>query len=163
MTTYLLQKTTKYYILHYNSNALWKKGAKTILNPDSSIPIYKQIAQWIESEILNGHLEEDQKVFSQYQLADMFTINPATAAKGINLLVDEQILYKKRGLGMFVTSGAKEAIQFKRKNETLMSLITELILEANRLNITKKELIGLMDEVDIEEEGQNWRSLKGMT
>jgi GntR family transcriptional regulator len=155
MTTCLLRKTTKYYILHYNSNALLRKGAKTILNPDSSIPIYKQIAQWIESEILNGHLEEDQKVFSQYQLADMFTINPATAAKGINLLVDEQILYKKRGLGMFVTSGAKKAIQYKRKNETLMSLITELILEANRLNITKKELIQLMDEVDIEEEGQN--------
>ena len=103
---------------------------------------------------MNGHLEEDQKVFSQYQLADMFTINPATAAKGINLLVDEQILYKKRGLGMFVTSGAKEAIQFKRKRNTY-ALITELILEANRLNITKKELIGLMDEVDIEEEGQN--------
>ena len=100
--------------MHYE-----RRGRRPFLNPDSSIPIYKQIAQWIESEILNGHLEEDQKVFSQYQLAEMFTINPATAAKGINLLVDEQILYKKRGLGMFVTSGAKEAIQYKRKNETL--------------------------------------------
>ena len=154
LTIHLLQKTPKYYILHYNSNALYKKGEKTILNPDSSIPIYKQIAQWLESEILNGHLEVDQKVFSQYQLADMFTINPATAAKGINLLVDEQILYKKRGLGMFVASGAKEAILYKRKNETLVSLITELILEANRLNMTKKELIGLINEVNIEE-GEN--------
>ena len=92
MMSYLLQKATN--IIQYITTVMYyeRRGAKTILNPYSSIPIYKQIAQWIESEILNGHLEEDQKEFSQYQLADMFTINPATAAKGINLLVDEQIL-----------------------------------------------------------------------
>lgn len=113
-----------------------------------------QIAEWIESEILNGHLIEDQKVYSQYQLADMFTINPATAAKGINLLVDEQILYKKRGLGMFVTIGAKEQISAKRKNQTLQHLVTELVLEAKRLNISKKELVQLIDEVHDEGDGQ---------
>ena len=62
---------------------------------------------------------------------------------------------------MFVTSGAKEAIQFRRKNETLMSLITELILEANRLNITKKELIGLMDEVDLRRRGRRMKIIDG--
>ena len=60
-----------------------------------------QIAEWLETEILGGVIECDQKVYSQYQLAEMFNINPATAAKGINLLADERILYKKRGLGMF--------------------------------------------------------------
>ncbi|WP_428908311.1 GntR family transcriptional regulator [Niallia sp. Krafla_26] len=123
----------------------------TILNPESTKPIYMQIAEWIESEILNGHLIEDQKVYSQYQLADMFTINPATAAKGINILVDDQILYKKRGLGMFVTIGARERIVNKRKNQTLRGLVTELVLEAKRLNLSKKELIQLFDEVHNEE------------
>ena len=113
-----------------------------------------QIAEWIESEILNGHLIEDQKVYSQYQLADMFTINPATAGKGINLLVDEQILYKKRGLGMFVTKGAKERILNKRKNQTLRHLISELVLEAKQLNISKNELVRMIDEVHDEEDGQ---------
>lgn len=113
-----------------------------------------QIAEWIESEILNGHLIEEQKVYSQYQLADMFTINPATAAKGINLLVDDQILYKKRGLGMFVEKGAKGQILNKRKNQTLRHLVSELVLEAKRLNISKNELIQMIDEVYGEEDGQ---------
>jgi DNA-binding transcriptional regulator YhcF (GntR family) len=66
-------------------------------------PIYVQIAEWLEIEILNNHIKEDERIFSQYQLADMFTVNPATAAKGLNILLEENIVYKKRGLGMFVS------------------------------------------------------------
>jgi GntR family transcriptional regulator len=88
-------------------------------------------------------------VYSQYQLAEMYTINPATAAKGLSLLVDENILYKKRGLGMFVSNEANEIIIKKRKNQTLKQMVQELVLEANRLQITKKELIDLISmEVD---------------
>ena len=110
-----------------------------------------QIADWVESEILNGHFESDEKVYSQYQLADMYTINPATAAKGLNLLVDENILYKKRGLGMFVTNGAKEIIMNKRKSQTLKRLVQELVLEANRLQITESELIKMVKSAKVEE------------
>lgn len=110
-----------------------------------------QIADWIESEILNGHFESEEKVYSQYQLADMYTINPATAAKGLNLLVDENILYKKRGLGMFVTNGAKEIIMNKRKSQTLKRLVQELVLEANRLQITESELIKMVKSAKVEE------------
>ena len=110
-----------------------------------------QIADWIESEILNGHFESDEKVYSQYQLADMYTINPATAAKGLNLLVDENILYKKRGLGMFVTNGAKEIIMNKRKSQTLKRLVQELVLEANRLQVTESELIKMIKLAKMEE------------
>lgn len=113
-----------------------------------------QIADWIESEILNGHFKSNQKVFSQYQLAEIYTINPATAAKGLNLLVDENILYKKRGLGMFVSDGAKEKIINKRKNQTLKRLVRELVLEANRLKISETELIEMILEVNKEEGGQ---------
>lgn len=146
-----LKYLPEYIILHYNSNALCWREAKTILNPNSTKPIYVQIADWIESEILNGHFESDEKVYSQYQLADMYTINPATAAKGLNLLVDENILYKKRGLGMFVTNGAKEIIMNKRKSQTLKHLVQELVLEANRLHITEIELIKMIKLAKAEE------------
>jgi GntR family transcriptional regulator len=103
-----------------------------------------QISEWIETEIMNGHLESDQKVYSQYQLAEMYTINPATAAKGLNLLVDENILYKKRGLGMFVSQMAKEMIVSKRKSQTLKRLVQELVLEAHRLQISETELMEMI-------------------
>ncbi|OCA85736.1 GntR family transcriptional regulator [Bacillus sp. FJAT-27225] len=119
-----------------------------ILNTDSMKPIYVQIADWIESEIISGHLQEDEKVYSQYQLAEMYTINPATAAKGLALLADEKILYKKRGLGMFVAEGAKEAIIAKRKNQTLKRLVHDLVMEANRLHIGKKELIQMIESAE---------------
>ncbi|MBY0121259.1 GntR family transcriptional regulator [Bacillus sp. S/N-304-OC-R1] len=120
------------------------EGAVTILNTEGTKPIYIQIAEWIENEIINGHFQSDDKVYSQYQLADMYTINPATAAKGLSLLVDEQILYKKRGLGMFVTANAKEIILNKRKNQTLKRLVQEVVLEAKRLQLSETELIEMI-------------------
>jgi GntR family transcriptional regulator len=120
------------------------KGVSVIFNADGSKPIYVQIAEWIETEIMNGHFESDGKVYSQYQLAEMYTINPATAAKGLNLLADENILYKKRGLGMFVSPNAKEMIVNKRKSQTLKRLVHELVLEANRLQVSEEELIGMI-------------------
>ncbi len=112
-----------------------------IIQNDGTKPIYLQIAEWIENEILKGNFNYDDKVYSQYQLAEMFTINPATAAKGLKLLVEKRILYKKRGLGMFVTKEAKQIISSKRKNETLIRLVRELTLEAKRLHVSEDELI----------------------
>lgn len=121
------------------------------LNLDGTKPIYLQISEWLEREILNGNFESDQKIYSQYQLAEIFNINPATAAKGLNILADENILYKKRGLGMFVTSTAKEMILTKRKNETLKKLVQEIVLEAERLNVSKGELIEMIKAADLGE------------
>ncbi|MEH7010829.1 GntR family transcriptional regulator [Neobacillus niacini] len=125
-----------------------------ILNMDGTRPIYLQISEWLEREILNGNFESDQKIYSQYQLAEMFTINPATAAKGLTLLVEENILYKKRGLGMFVTSNAKEIIMNKRKNQTLKRLVLEIVTEAERLNVSKEELIQMINDVNTGEAGE---------
>ncbi|WP_042348444.1 GntR family transcriptional regulator [Bacillus massiliigorillae] len=122
-----------------------------LINNDGSKPIYVQIAEWLETEIMSGHFESDQKVFSQYQLAEMFNINPATAAKGLNILVDENILYKKRGLGMFVTNTAREMIVDKRKNQTLTQLVKELVLEASRLNVSEHELFDMIRAVKSKE------------
>lgn len=114
------------------------------IDPDGTKPIYIQIAEWLETEILSGHIQADEKVYSQYQLADMFNINPATAAKGLKLLAEQNILYKKRGLGMFVSSQAYDIIRQRRKNETLLDLATSLLTEATRLGLNEQELIDLI-------------------
>ncbi|KGR89751.1 GntR family transcriptional regulator [Ureibacillus massiliensis 4400831 = CIP 108448 = CCUG 49529] len=120
------------------------------LNADSTTPIYVQIADWIENEILADRLTTDGKVFSQYQLAEMFNINPATAGKGLTILLESNILYKKRGLGMFVQEGAKELILAKRRDEKLTMLAKEIVLEAKRLFVSDEELINLIKKVQRE-------------
>lgn len=118
-----------------------------MLQSDGTKPIYIQIAEWMETEILNGNFEQDEKVYSQYKLAEMFTINPATAAKGLNLLADEGILYNKRGLGKFVTTQARDLIMDKRKSKTLKGLVEETVIEAAQLNVSEQELITMLQMV----------------
>jgi DNA-binding transcriptional regulator YhcF (GntR family) len=122
---------------------------------DSLKPIYLQIAEWLETEILAGNFAVDEKVYSQYQLAQMYNINPATAARGLNILAEEGILYKKRGLGMFVAPGAMELVRKRRRQDTLRQLVVELVGEADRLGVTDAELAGLIAAIRREkEEGQ---------
>ena len=109
------------------------------LTDDQSI--YLQISQMIETDILRGILLEEERAPSSNELAKLYTINPATAAKGLNLLVEDGILYKKRGIGMFVAPGAAEKIRQRRKEEFYNQKIRELLDEAKRLGITKEELI----------------------
>lgn len=105
--------------------------------------IYLQIAENIEDDILQNVIEEETQVPSTNQMAVIYRINPATAAKGINLLVAEGILYKRRGIGMFVATGAVEKIREKRKTAFYDRYIIPLLNEAKRLEISKDEL-GLM-------------------
>jgi DNA-binding transcriptional regulator YhcF (GntR family) len=121
-----------------------------LLDNDNIKPIYMQIAEWLENEVLCGNIIQDEKIYSQYQLAEMFSINPATAAKGLNILASENILYKKRGLGMFVAENAREIIREKRKTETLNSLILNLAAEAKRLEIGDEELLNMISKVIVE-------------
>ena len=107
-------------------------------------PIYIQIAEWLETEILGGEIEPHGKVYSQYQLAEMYNINPATAGKGLTILVDEGVLYKKRGLGMFVSEEAQQIILSKRKDQTLSALIKELVREASFLQVSEGELVDMI-------------------
>ena len=115
-----------------------------ILNSESMKPIYVQIAEWLETEILNGNIPEDERIYSQYQLAEMFNVNPATAAKGLNLLADEEIVYKQRGLGMYVSIHAKRSILKKRKDRLLREQVRALVLEAKCLDVGEEELVRLI-------------------
>ncbi len=107
--------------------------------------IYIQIREMLENDILRDILLEEERVPSTNELARAYAINPATAAKGINLLVDEGILYKKRGIGMFVKTGAKLVIREKRKQNFYEDYIKSLLLEAQSLGITEDELIAMIE------------------
>lgn len=117
-----------------------------MLDMGGSKPIYLQIAEWIETEIIDGTLPPDVKVYSQYQLAELFTINPATAGKGLTLLLEAEIVYKRRGLGMFVAPNARDKLLTKRKEETLRQLIIDLLNEATLLQVDDSHLLTLIKE-----------------
>ena len=113
-----------------------------LLNQETSI--YLQIKEMIENDVIRDILLEEERVPSTNELAKLYAINPATAAKGVNLLVDEGILYKKRGIGMFVAAGARQVIVRKRKERFFDDYIRSLLTEAASLGITKEELIDMI-------------------
>lgn len=110
--------------------------------------IYLQICDMIETDILRDILLEEERVPSTNDLARRYTINPATAAKGMALLVDAGILYKKRGIGMFVASGAKAKILARRREEFQRIALARLLHEAESLGITREELIQMLAQTE---------------
>jgi DNA-binding transcriptional regulator YhcF (GntR family) len=123
-----------------------KEGEYMNIDDNDLKPIFVKIAEGIEDDILNEILSEEEQAYSQNQIAKQFAINPATALKGLNILVDEGILYKKRGVGMYVATGAREQIMNKRKQIFLSKLLREIILEAGKLNISKEEVVEMLDK-----------------
>ena len=115
-------------------------------NFDGKKPIYIQMAEWIEENILTGVFPEETQIPSTTEISAMYKINPATALKGVNILVDKGIIYKKRGLGMFVSSGAEQKIRGERKQEFCDKYIKSLISEALKLGITKSEIITMIEK-----------------
>lgn len=107
---------------------------------DANRPIFGQIAERIEEDILAGRLAEEEQVPSTNQFATLYQINPATAAKGVNLLVDQGILYKKRGLGMYVSSGARAKLLEKRRERFFEQYVVPMLQEAEKLGITMEQL-----------------------
>lgn len=114
---------------------------------DQERPIYIQIREIIEDQIINGQLQEGDQAPSTNQLVNFYKVNHITVAKGVNQLVDEGILYKKRGIGMFVESGAREKLVAKRKETFISDYIVTLVREANKLGFSEKEIISLIREV----------------
>ena len=111
-------------------------------------PIFQQIADKIELSIIDGSLQEGDQVPSTNEFAKFYQINPATAAKGINQLVDQNIVFKRRGIGMFVAEGAREIILTKRKNDFFKDYIVPLKNEAKKLGLTPNELTVLIQRED---------------
>ena len=115
------------------------------INFEDERPIFLQIAEQIEDGILSGAFPEETQIPSTTEISITYKINPATALKGINLLVDGGIVYKKRGLGMFVNTAAVKTIREKRKEEFFENYITKLTDEAQKLGLTQEEIVILIE------------------
>ena len=112
---------------------------------DDVRPIFVQIAEQIEDGILSGVFPEETQIPSTTEISVTYKLNPATALKGINILVDEEIVYKKRGLGMFVSTGAVKVIRAKRKEQFFDNYIRRLTEEAMKLQLSKSEILEMIE------------------
>jgi GntR family transcriptional regulator len=108
---------------------------------DDRSPIYLQIAAGIKNDILSGALKEDEQVMSTNQYAAFYRINPATAAKGFAQLVDEGVLYKKRGIGMFVSPDARDKLRRERRERFFTEVVDPMLAEARRVGIGIDEIV----------------------
>ena len=111
---------------------------------DESRPIFIQIAEQVENDIIGGSLPEGSQIPSTNEFAAFLRVNPATALKGVNRLVDDGIVEKRRGIGMFVTAGARERLIERRRADFATEYIRPLIIEAEKLGIDIDELAGLL-------------------
>ncbi|WP_105567312.1 GntR family transcriptional regulator [Microbacterium halophytorum] len=109
-------------------------------------PLFLQIAESVEESIVDGSLAEEAKAPSTNELAAFHRINPATAAKGINMLVDKGVLYKRRGVGMFVADGARERLRGERREAFVADYVTPLLAEARRIGLSASDVRALLTE-----------------
>lgn len=112
---------------------------------DENKPIFQQIKEQLEDSIINGSVNPCERVPSTNEFAKYYKINPATAAKGINELVAEEILVKQRGVGMFVTENAKTLLIEKRKETFYENFMLPLKSEAQKLDINNEELLEMVN------------------
>ncbi|MFK0005792.1 GntR family transcriptional regulator [Paenarthrobacter sp. NPDC090520] len=112
---------------------------------DDGKPIFMQIAELIENGIVDGSMPEESQVPSTNEFAAFHRINPATAAKGVNVLVDSGILYKRRGIGMFVATGARAHVVARRTEEFFEQYVRPLTAEARKLGISAQQLNSMIE------------------
>jgi len=112
---------------------------------DDGRPIFLQIAEQIENSIIDGSLAEGEQVPSTNELAAFHRINPATAAKGVNQLVTDGVLHKRRGIGMFVTTGARGLLRERRRARLAVQFVDPLVAEARKLGLALDDLRDLVE------------------
>lgn len=113
-------------------------------------PIYQQLADRIAEDILAGTYSEESGVPSTNEFATFYQMSPITASKGVNLLVEQGVLYKKRGIGMFVATGARNKLRAQRRAEFSERHVVPLVREARLLHIDKEELAQMIEKEDSE-------------
>ncbi|GAA3074197.1 GntR family transcriptional regulator [Pseudonocardia yunnanensis] len=112
---------------------------------DDGRPLFAQIAEQIEGQIVDGSLAEEAQVPSTNELAAFHRINPATAAKGVNQLVADGLLYKRRGIGMFVATGARTQLLERRREDFARQYLAPLLVEARKLGIDAEQIKKMID------------------
>jgi GntR family transcriptional regulator len=115
---------------------------------DDRSPIYRQIADQVKAEVVSGALAGDEQVMSTNQYAAYYRINPATVAKAFQQLVDEQVLYKKRGIGMFVSPTARDALRAQRRETFFSDVVDPMVAEAKAVGIPIDEVVARIKQLD---------------
>lgn len=118
-------------------------------------PIFEQIKEWISDQIIDGTLSDNDKIPSTNEMVEFFKVNHLTVAKGVNQLVDQGVIYKKRGVGMFVAEDARNTLLKERKEKFKDEYVKPMIEEMSKLGLTEQDLNRLMEAV--KEDGQNER------
>jgi DNA-binding transcriptional regulator YhcF (GntR family) len=113
---------------------------------DKGTPLFLQIGDQLADDIADGSLAEGERVPSSNEFAVYYRINPATAAKGMNVLIDEGLLEKRRGIGMFVAVGARDRLLAERRQRFAQQYIEPMLVEAGRLGMGTDVLISLVHE-----------------
>lgn len=108
---------------------------------DDRSPIYQQIAEQVREAVLSGELAEGDQVMSTTQYAVSYRINPATAAKAMAILVDEGLLEKRRGVGMFVRDGARDALVADRRSTFFVDILDPVLVQAGLLGIDRSAIV----------------------
>ena len=114
---------------------------------DDRSPIYRQIADQVKAEVVSGTLDGDQQVMSTNQYAAFYRINPATVAKAFQQLVDEQVLYKKRGIGMFVSPTARDALRARRRETFFSDVVDPMVAEAKAVGGPLAEVVARIERL----------------
>lgn len=125
---------------------MWYGGGGVKISEESMLPIYIQIADAIENDILSGALKEGENCYSQVMIAKELKVNPATAAKGINMLVSREILMKQRGQAMIIAEDAREKIIERKKKKELSQAAEAFITIAKKLGLDKETIIHIIHE-----------------
>lgn len=115
------------------------------LRLENEKPIYIQLADWIADNIISGQIKEEEQIPSTTEISVTYKVNPATALKGVNLLVEKGVIYKKRGLGMFVSKGAVELLRKERQSDFFDSYVVKMLDEAKKLGLTKEEILSMIE------------------
>ena len=108
--------------------------------------LFLQIAESVEDSIIDRSLAEETQAPSTNELAAFYRINPATAAKGVNMLVDKGVLYKRRGIGMFVAPGARDRLLAERREAFADRYLDPLLAEARKLGLGPDDLSRLLHD-----------------
>lgn len=119
---------------------------------DERTPIYRQIAEQIKAAVLAGTLAADEQIMSTNQYAAFYRINPATAAKAFQQLVDEGVIYKRRGIGMFVSPDARETLRAQHRQRFFSDVVDPMVAEAKAIGMPLSEVVARIEQQKEEEQ-----------
>ncbi len=139
-------------LVSYSTNKLDNKAEREEgrghmnIDPAKDVPLFVQIAEQIEEDVFTGVYVEEDRIPSTNELSALLGINPHTVLKGMNILVDEGIIYKRRGMGMYVQAGAAEKVRAKRRSAFDERYVAALVAEAKKLGLTKDQVVNLIEK-----------------